>query len=83
MACYANETTKPEEETILVGILAKLGAVFYVKTTTPTAMMMMETINHVWGETSGAYHSGTSPGGVSVPFEILFLELCLHWSIAI
>ena len=65
MACYANEATKPEEETILVGILAKLGAVFYVKTTTPTAMMMMETISNVWGETIGAYHSGTSCGGSS------------------
>jgi len=65
MACYANEPTKPEEETVLVGILAKLGAVFYVKTTTPTAMMMMETISNVWGETNGAYHSGTSCGGSS------------------
>src|SRR6195952_1834431 len=41
MSCYANEPTKPEEETILVSILAQLGAVFYVKTTTPVAMMMM------------------------------------------
>lgn len=65
MACYANQPTAPQEETILVGILAKLGAVFYVKTTTPTAMMMMETINNVWGETNGAYHSGTSCGGSS------------------
>ena len=65
MACYANEPTKPNEETVLVGILARLGAVFYVKTTTPTAMMMMETISNVWGETNGAYHSGTSSGGSS------------------
>ena len=66
MACFANEATKPGDETILVSILAKLGAVFYVKTTTPTAMMMMmETVSNVWGETIGAYHSGTSPGGSS------------------
>lgn len=63
MACYANEATT--EETVLVSVLKKLGAVFYVKTNVPTAMMMMETINHVWGETRGAYHSGTSPGGSS------------------
>ena len=63
MACYANEATS--EETVLVSILAKLGAVFYVKTNVPTAMMMMETINNVWGETKGAYHSGTSCGGSS------------------
>jgi amidase len=65
LAKYANEFTKPEEQTVLVGILAELGAVFYVKTNIPTAMMMMETINNVWGETNGAYHSGTSPGGSS------------------
>ncbi|CZR51902.1 related to general amidase [Phialocephala subalpina] len=63
MACYANEATT--EETVLISILAKLGAVFYVKTNVPTAMMMMETINHVWGETRGGYHSGTSCGGSS------------------
>lgn len=65
MSCYANQPTAPERETILVGILAKLGAVFYVKTTVPTAMMMMETISNVWGETTGAYHSGTTSGGSS------------------
>ncbi|KAG0651753.1 Acetamidase [Hyphodiscus hymeniophilus] len=71
MACFANEATRAGDETILVSILAKLGAVFYVKTTTPTAMMMMEasqswsTFPNVWGETNGAYHSGTSPGGSS------------------
>lgn len=65
MACYANEATAPGDETVLVTLLAKLGAVFYVKTTTPTAMMMMETISNVWGETTGVYHSGTTPGGSS------------------
>jgi amidase len=65
MACYANENTTSDQETILVSILAKLGAVFYVKTTVPTAMMMMETISCVWGETNAAYHSGTSSGGSS------------------
>ncbi|KAG9230383.1 acetamidase-like protein [Amylocarpus encephaloides] len=63
MACYANEPTT--EETVLVTILRNLGAVCYVKTTVPVAMMMMETISNVWGETNGAYHSGTSPGGSS------------------
>lgn len=63
MACYANEPTT--EETVLVTILAKLGAIFYVKTTTPTAMMMMETVSNVWGETRAAYHSETSAGGSS------------------
>lgn len=65
MACYANEATSPEDETVLVSILRKLGAVFYVKTNVPTAMMMMETDNNVWGETKGAFAPGTSPGGSS------------------
>lgn len=65
MACFANEPTKQEDETILVTVLRKLGAVFYVKTTTPTAMMMMETISNVWGETVSPYHRGTSAGGSS------------------
>lgn len=63
MSHYANEATTTE--TVLVSILRKLGAVFYVKTNVPTAMMMMETINPIWGETRGAYHSGTSCGGSS------------------
>jgi amidase len=63
MAYHANGPTRLEDETLLVSILARLGAVFYVKTTTPTAMMMMETISNVWGETNNAYHSGASSGG--------------------
>lgn len=65
MACYANVPTNPEDETVLVSLLAKLGAVFYVKTAVPVAMMMMETISNVWGETNGAYHTGTTSGGSS------------------
>ena len=65
MAYYANGATKPQDETLLVSILRRLGVVFYVKTTTPTAMMMMETISNVWGETNNAYHRGASSGGSS------------------
>lgn len=63
MAYYANTPTT--DATVLVNILAELGAVFYVKTTTPTAMMMMETASNVWGETKNPYHSGCSSGGSS------------------
>ncbi|PQE05218.1 Acetamidase protein [Rutstroemia sp. NJR-2017a BBW] len=65
MSYYANLPTKPEDETVLVSLLAKLGAVFYVKTAVPVAMMMMETVSNVWGETNGAYHTGTTSGGSS------------------
>lgn len=63
MAAFANEPTK--KDTLLVEILRDLGAVFYVKTNVPTAMMMAETINNVWGETRNALHKGLSPGGSS------------------
>lgn len=46
MAAFANESLP--SESLLVTILRELGAVFYVKTNVPTAMMMMETTNNVW-----------------------------------
>lgn len=65
MACFANLPTEPQQETVLVSILRKLGAVFYVKTNVPVAMMMMETNNNIWGETRNPLHTGLSPGGSS------------------
>lgn len=65
MACYVNEPTTPEQESLLPQILKELGAVFYCKTNTPVAMMMMETNNNVWGETRSPIHTGTSAGGSS------------------
>ncbi|KIW21475.1 hypothetical protein PV08_02055 [Exophiala spinifera] len=63
MAAYANEPL--QKDTLLVTILRDLGAVFYVKTNVPTAMMMAETNNNVWGECRNALHKGLSPGGSS------------------
>jgi amidase len=63
MSPYANEPT--DSETVLVTMLRDLGAVFYVKTNVPTAMMMAESINHIWGETRNALHKGLTPGGSS------------------
>ncbi len=65
MACYANLSTEGQPDSILVSILHDLGAVFYVKTNVPLAMMMMETINNVWGETRNPIHTGLSAGGSS------------------
>lgn len=65
MACYANLSTEGQPDMVLVSILRDLGAVFYVKTNVPVAMMMMETNNHVWGETRNPFHTGLSPGGSS------------------
>ena len=63
MAAFANEPL--ETETLLVTILRQLGAVLYVKTNVPTAMMMMETNNNVWGETRNPLHKKLSAGGSS------------------
>ena len=63
MAAYANEPL--HKDTLLVTILRDLGAVFYVKTNVPVAMMMAETNNNVWGETRNPLHKHLSPGGSS------------------
>ena len=63
MAAFANEPL--QADTLLVTILRDLGAVFYVKTNVPVAMMMMETDNNVWGATRNPLHKGLSPGGSS------------------
>ncbi|KIW86396.1 hypothetical protein Z517_01792 [Fonsecaea pedrosoi CBS 271.37] len=63
MAIFANEPL--EKDSLLVTILRNLGAVFYVKTNVPVAMMMAETNNNVWGETRNPLHKFLSPGGSS------------------
>jgi amidase len=63
MAAYANEPL--HKDALLVTILRNLGAVFYVKTNVPVAMMMAETNNNVWGETRNPLHKHLSPGGSS------------------
>ncbi|KAK5216376.1 hypothetical protein LTR72_010549 [Exophiala xenobiotica] len=63
MAAYANEPL--EKDTLLVTILRNLGAVFYIKTNVPTAMMMAETNNNIWGECRNPLHKHLSPGGSS------------------
>jgi amidase len=44
---YANE--KEEKNSYLVDLLVELGAIIYVKTNVPTAMMMAETVNNIFG----------------------------------
>ena len=63
MAAFANEPL--HKDALLVTILRNLGAVFYVKTNVPVAMMMAETNNNVWGETRNPLHKHLSPGGSS------------------
>lgn len=63
LAVYANEPTT--KDAVLVDMLRRLGATFYCKTNVPTAMMMAETNNNVWGETINPLHKRLSPGGSS------------------
>ncbi|RMZ77646.1 hypothetical protein DV738_g4254, partial [Chaetothyriales sp. CBS 135597] len=63
LAALANQPT--DKDTLLVTLLRDLGAVFYVKTNIPVAMMMSETINNVFGETRNALHKALSCGGSS------------------
>lgn len=59
---------KPEaEETdaVIVTMLRELGAVLYVKTNVPVAMMMPETKNHIYGNTTNPMNRLLSAGGSS------------------
>ncbi|EEP83009.1 conserved hypothetical protein [Uncinocarpus reesii 1704] len=56
-------------DSTLVNLLRNAGAVFYVKTNVPTAMMIAETVNNVFGRTTNPRNrlltSGGSSGGES------------------
>ncbi|KAL1745491.1 amidase signature domain-containing protein [Schizophyllum fasciatum] len=61
-----------EEESLLTSILRETGAVVYCKTNVPTAMMIAETYNNVWGRTLNPYNRRLSPGGSSGGEAALF-----------
>lgn len=52
-------------DSALVAVLEAAGAVPYVKTNVPTAMMIAETVNNVFGRTINPLHRGVTPGGSS------------------
>lgn len=54
-----------DEDSTLVLMLRAMGAVLYVKTNVPVAMMMPETTNHVWGTTMNPLNRKLSAGGSS------------------
>ncbi|KDN53323.1 putative AMD2-amidase [Tilletiaria anomala UBC 951] len=62
-ACWANE---PDTyDSTLITILRDAGAILYCKTNVPTAMMIAETLNNLWGRTLNPYNLATSCGGSS------------------
>jgi len=67
---FASHINDPApHDATLATLLAEAGAVFYVKTNVPTAMMIAETVNNVVGRTTNprnrALTSGGSSGGES------------------
>lgn len=54
-----------KDDSTLAKILQEAGAVFYVKTNVPTAMMIAETVNNVFGRTVNPRNRRTTPGGSS------------------
>jgi amidase len=53
------------ENSVLVDLLLKAGAVFYVKTSVPQSLMVCETVNNVIGRTVNPRNKNWSCGGSS------------------
>lgn len=53
------------EDSVLVAMLRKAGAVFYVKTSVPQSLMMCETFNNIIGRTVNPRNKNWSCGGSS------------------
>lgn len=56
---------KDDESSVLVDLLDKAGAVFYVKTSVPQSLMVCETINNITGRTVNPRNKNWSCGGSS------------------
>lgn len=65
MVHYSFNPQQMESDSVLVAMLRKLGAVLYVKTNVPVAMMMPETNNHIYGNTTNPLNRLLSAGGSS------------------
>ena len=54
-----------KEDSVLVSILRRTGAVFYVKTSVPQTLMVCETVNNIIGRTVNPRNKNWSCGGSS------------------
>ncbi|KAF9885253.1 hypothetical protein FE257_000613 [Aspergillus nanangensis] len=54
-----------EKDALVVDILRKAGAVFYVKTNNPQCMMVLETVSNIYGRTLNPKNTKLGPGGSS------------------
>ncbi|AQZ10068.1 hypothetical protein BZL39_A10050 [Zygosaccharomyces parabailii] len=62
---FAFEPEAFAEDSCLVSLLREQGAVFLFKTNVPVAMMMPESINHIYGNTCNPFNRGLTSGGSS------------------
>lgn len=65
---YVALLNKPKnitQQAVIADCLKKLGAIFYVKTTVPMAMMSFDTYSNIYGKTSNAINRKLSAGGSS------------------
>lgn len=62
---FAFSPEKFDKDAVLVEMLRDMGAVFYVKTNVPVAMMMAESINHIYGNTVNPLNRDLTSGGSS------------------
>ena len=62
---FINNPIQFEQDAVLVEMLRSMGAVFYVKTNVPVAMMMPESINHIYGNTVNPFNRDLTCGGSS------------------
>ncbi|OWZ61424.1 hypothetical protein AYX15_06373 [Cryptococcus neoformans] len=62
---WANDPAKKQQESEMTQIMRECGAVLFCKTNVPTAMMIAETYNNVWGYTCNPYNRNCSSGGSS------------------
>ena len=60
-----NQPKSADEVSLIAKILYDAGAVFFVKTTTPMAMMSSATVSNIYGYTWNAYNRELSSGGSS------------------
>lgn len=56
---------RDETDSVLVKLLRKAGAIFYVKTSVPQTLMVCETVNNIIGRTVNPRNKNWSCGGSS------------------
>lgn len=62
---FAVDPPAMEKDTVIVEMLRDSGAVFMFKTNVPVAMMMPESINHIYGNTVNPFNRDLTAGGSS------------------